>query len=85
MTAILDRDTLFSYKPADRLERAFSGRQRWTEPYDPKKDPKHFSIYFTAQNTQIETLCTGKQIRVSSYKEVFDGTYYCIFLFCNAR
>ena len=75
ITVILDRDKLFSYKPGDRLERALSGRQRWTEPYDPEKDPKHFSIYFTAQNTQIDTLCTGKQIRVISYYEVVIGNY----------
>ena len=76
ITTILDRDTLFSYKPHDRLERALSGRKRWTEPYDPYKDTKLFSIYHTAQNTQIETLCTGKQIRVSSYQQIFNGTYY---------
>ena len=67
ITVILERDKLFSYKPVDRLERALSGRKRWTEPYDPEKDPKDFSIYYTARNTQIDTLCTGKQIRVISY------------------
>ena len=64
--AILDRDTLFSYKPLDREERALSGRQKWTAPFDTKEDTKLFSAYIAAQNSQISTLCTGKQIRVGS-------------------
>ena len=66
ITAILDRDTLFSYKPLDREERALSGRQKWTAPFDTKEDTKLFSAYIAAQNSQISTLCTGKQIRVGS-------------------
>mgnify|MGYP001394577119 CR=1 FL=1 len=67
ITSILDRGTLFSYKPAERNKRAIAGRQRWTEPYDPNKDTAFFSVYHAAQNSQIDTLCTGKQIRVISY------------------
>ena len=78
ITSILDRDTLFSYKPADREERAIAGRQRWVERYDPKKDTEHFSVYFAAQNSQIDTLCTGKQIRVSSYTELCTSNYHSI-------
>ena len=66
ITAILDRDTLFSYKPLDREERALSGRQRWTAPFDTKEDTKLFSAYIAAHNSQISSLCTGKQIRVGS-------------------
>ena len=69
-TPILDRDTLFSYQPADRKERSLSGRRRWTEPYDATEVPKLFDVYIAAQNDQIDKLCTGKQIRVNSYPKV---------------
>ena len=85
VTPVLDRDTLFSYKPAERNKRAIAGRQRWTEPYDPKKDTPFFSVYHAAQNSQIDTLCTGKQIWVNSYSdysEVRVGNYN---LFCNDK
>ena len=85
ITAILDRDTLFSYKPLDREERALSGRQRWTAPFDTKEDTKLFSAYIAAQNSQISTLCAGKQIRVNSNSEVLDvlNTYLVRYSFCN--
>ena len=67
---ILDRDTLFSYKPADRKERSLSGRRRWTEPYDATQVPKPYNVYIAAQNSQIDKLCTGKQIRVNSYPKL---------------
>ena len=88
ITSILDRETLFSYKPAERHKRAIAGRQKWTEPYDPKKDTAFFSVYHAAQNSQIDTLCIGKQIRVNSYSEVCIGNYhlpYHINLFCMTR
>ena len=67
---ILDRDTLFSYKPADRKERSLAGRRKWTEPYDATQIPKPYNVYIAAQNSQIDKLCTGKQIRVNSYPKV---------------
>ena len=72
---ILDRDTLFSYKPADRKERSLAGRRKWTEPYDATQIPKPYNVYIAAQNSQIDKLCTGKQIRVNSYPKVSNSKF----------
>ena len=65
VTAILDRDTLFSYKPHDREERVLYGRKNWTEPYEPSLDvPNLSSVYIAAQKSQVNDLCNGNKIRV---------------------
>ena len=67
VTVILDRDTLFSYKPYDREERVLRERKQWTEPYDPLDVPDLFRVYIAAQKYQIDELCKGNQIRVNSF------------------
>ena len=80
ITSILDGDDLFSYKPAERGKRSIAGRQRWIESYDPKKDTAFVSVIHAAQNSQINTLCTGKQMRVNSYSEECIGNLMHQFL-----
>ena len=76
LTEILDRDTLFSYKPEYREQRALSGRQKWAEPYDALEVSRLFSVYIAAQNSQIDKLCQGKQIRVKFHSYLLNSTHF---------